>query len=160
MEYSVEGEVIDPVELNYGTWQHPKGSTDPLDPLDLQKRFGRKKTDISKPTAKLGLTGASAPEDYKIVLRPKSAVELSSTGIGALLESIHSTVTIDVMQADQVDQTSKGTTTNANSHAQTRTATVDSPSCSRQRTQETFRDRSGFFPPLLGEEPESGKILV
>ncbi|KAL1416414.1 hypothetical protein MTO96_027977 [Rhipicephalus appendiculatus] len=86
MEYTVDGEDIDPVDLSDGTWKHPKGSTDPL---DLQKRFGRKKTDISEPTVELGVAGASAPakrkerpprlprrkpmprlpeEDYKIVL--------------------------------------------------------------------------------------------
>ncbi|KAH7956419.1 hypothetical protein HPB52_009258 [Rhipicephalus sanguineus] len=125
MECTVEGEDIDPAELNDGTWQHPKGSTNPLDPLDLQKRFGRKKTDLSEPTAEVGLTGASAPakrkvrpprlprrkpmprlpeEDYKIVLRPKCAVDLTNIGLAALLESIHSTITIDVMQAEQADQ--------------------------------------------------------
>ncbi|KAH7951318.1 hypothetical protein HPB52_007882 [Rhipicephalus sanguineus] len=125
MECTVEGEDIDPAELNDGTWQHPKGSTNPLDPLDLQKRFGRKKTDLSEPTAEVGLTGASAPakrkvrpprlprrkpmprlpeEDYKIVLRPKCAVDLTNIGLAALLESIHSTITIDVMQAEQPDQ--------------------------------------------------------
>ncbi|KAH7981991.1 hypothetical protein HPB52_002523 [Rhipicephalus sanguineus] len=125
MEYTVEGEDIDPAELNDGTWQHPKGSTDPLDALDLQKRFGRKKIDLSEPTAKVGLTGASVPakrkvrpprlprrkpmprlheEDYKIVLRPKCAVDLTNIGLAALLESIHSTITIDIMQAEQADQ--------------------------------------------------------
>ncbi|KAL1439142.1 hypothetical protein MTO96_036227 [Rhipicephalus appendiculatus] len=104
MEYTVDGEDIDPVDLNDGTWKHPKRSTDPL---DLQKRFGRKKTDISEPTVELGVAGASAPakrkerplrlprrkpmprlpeEDYKIVLRPKCAVDLTSIGLTALLE--------------------------------------------------------------------------
>ncbi|KAH7955627.1 hypothetical protein HPB52_001958 [Rhipicephalus sanguineus] len=42
-----------------------KGSTDPL---DLQKRFGRKKTDLFQPTVKLGLTGASDPAKRKVRL--------------------------------------------------------------------------------------------
>ncbi|KAH7983147.1 hypothetical protein HPB52_009646 [Rhipicephalus sanguineus] len=124
MECAVEGEDIDPVELNDGKWQPPKVSTDLLGPLHMQKRFGRKNTDLSVPTAEFDLTGASAPvkrkvraprlprrkpmprlpeEHYKIVLRPKWAVDLTSIGLAALLESIHSTITIDLTQAEQFD---------------------------------------------------------
>lgn len=62
MSYTVEGEEIDPAELRDGTWQHPKC---PADPLDLQKRFGRKKTDPTELTEELGLTGASAASKNK-----------------------------------------------------------------------------------------------
>ncbi|KAL1482617.1 hypothetical protein MTO96_033682 [Rhipicephalus appendiculatus] len=116
MECTVDGEDIDPVDLNDGTWKHPKGSTDPL---DLQKRFGRKKTDISEPTVELGVAKRKErpprlprrkpmprlpEEDYKIVLRPKCAVDLTTIGLTALLESIHSTIAVDVIQAEKADQ--------------------------------------------------------
>ncbi|KAH7958764.1 hypothetical protein HPB49_004717 [Dermacentor silvarum] len=122
MSYTVEGEEIDPAELRDGTWQHPKC---PADPLDLQKRFGRKKTDPTELTEELGLAGASAAsknksrppqlprrkpmprlpeEDYKIVLRPKCAVNLTNIGLIALLEAIYATSKINQAQAEQADQ--------------------------------------------------------
>ncbi|KAH7942044.1 hypothetical protein HPB49_020003 [Dermacentor silvarum] len=122
MSYTVEGEEIDPADLRDGTWQHPKC---PADPLDLQKRFGRKKTDPTELTEELGLTGASAAsknkprppqlprrkpmprlpeEDYKIVLRPKCAVNLTNIGLIALLEAIYATSKINQAQAEQADQ--------------------------------------------------------
>ncbi|KAH7960596.1 hypothetical protein HPB49_021469 [Dermacentor silvarum] len=118
--YSVEGDDIDPAELNDGTWQHPRGSSDPL---DLQKRFGRKKADPPKNAEGANSEGATTPtkrkarpprlprrrpmprlpeDDYKIVLRPKCAVDLANIGLVTLLDAIHSTSKIDVEQADQV----------------------------------------------------------
>ncbi|KAH6945287.1 hypothetical protein HPB50_007749 [Hyalomma asiaticum] len=122
MVYTVEGEQIDPAVLRDGSWQHPKR---PADPLDLQKHFGRKKTDPTEPPADLGRTGASAAsksksrppqlprrkpmprlpdEDYKIVLRPKCPVNLTNIGLVALLEAIYTTTKVDQAQAEQADQ--------------------------------------------------------
>lgn len=122
MVYTVEGEQIDPAVLRDGSWQHPKR---PPDPLDLQKNFGRKKTDPTEPPADLGRTGASAAsksksrppqlprrkpmprlpkEDYKIVLRPKCPVNLTNIGLVALLEAIYTTTKVDQAQAEQADQ--------------------------------------------------------
>ncbi|KAH6943530.1 hypothetical protein HPB50_023168 [Hyalomma asiaticum] len=120
--YTVEGEQIDPAVLRDGSWQHPKR---PADPLDLQKHFGRKKTDPTEPPADLGRTGASAasksksrppqlprrkpmprlPEEhYKILLRPKCLVNLTNIGLVALLEAIYTTSKVDQAQAEQVEQ--------------------------------------------------------
>ncbi|KAH7977719.1 hypothetical protein HPB49_003239 [Dermacentor silvarum] len=122
MVYSIEGDDIDPAELNDGTWQHPRGSSDPL---DLQKRFGRKKADPPKNAEGANSEGATTPtkrkarpprlprrrpmprlpeDDYKIVLRPKCAVDLANIGLVTLLDAIHSTSKIDVEQAEQADQ--------------------------------------------------------
>ncbi|KAH7948837.1 hypothetical protein HPB49_002701 [Dermacentor silvarum] len=122
MVYSIEGDDIDPAELNDGTWQHPRGSSDPL---DLQKRFGRKKSDPPKNAEGANSEGATTPtkrkarsprlprrrpmprlpeDDYKIVLRPKCAVDLANIGLVTLLDAIHSTSKIDVEQAEQADQ--------------------------------------------------------
>ncbi|XP_049515005.1 protein 5NUC-like [Dermacentor silvarum] len=161
MSYTVEGEEIDPAELRDGTWQHPKC---PADPLDLQKRFGRKKTDPTKLTEELGLAGASAAsknksrppqlprrkpmprlpeEDYKIVLRPKCAVNLTNIGLIALLEAIYATSKINQAQAEQADQNKKTT-----SQSDTQTTGETRRSHSRGRTQGVFRDPSESFPPL------------
>ncbi|KAH7949391.1 hypothetical protein HPB49_009300 [Dermacentor silvarum] len=122
MVYSVEGNDIDPAELNDGTWTHPRGSSDSL---NLQKRFGRKKADPPKNAEGANSEGATTPtkrkarpprlprrrpmprlleDDYKIVLRPKCAVDLANIGLVTLLDAIHSTSKINVEQAEQADQ--------------------------------------------------------
>ncbi|KAH7945791.1 hypothetical protein HPB49_015658 [Dermacentor silvarum] len=122
MVYSVEGDDINPAELIDGTWQHTRGSSEPL---DLQKRFGRKKADPPKNAEGANSEGATTPtkrkarpprlprrrpmprlpeDDYKIVLRPKCAVDIVNIGLLTLLDAIHSTSKIDVEQAEQADQ--------------------------------------------------------
>ncbi|KAH7979664.1 hypothetical protein HPB49_010325 [Dermacentor silvarum] len=95
-------------------------------------------------------------DDYKIVLRPKCAVDLANIALVTLLDAIHSTSKIDVEQAEQADRpTNNGRVSNSNSQAQNSTTTRSSRS--RQRTQETLRDRSESFPSLQGRSQSRGR---
>ncbi|KAH7949278.1 hypothetical protein HPB49_007032 [Dermacentor silvarum] len=86
-------------------------------------------------------------EDYKIVLRPKCAVNLTNIGLIALLEAIYATSKINQAQAEQADQNKKTT-----SQSDTQTTGETRRSHSRGRTQGVFRDRSESFPPLHSRE--------
>ncbi|KAH6922582.1 hypothetical protein HPB50_016964 [Hyalomma asiaticum] len=121
------------------------------DPLDLQKHFGRKKTDPTESSADLLRTGASAAwkskscplqlprrkptlglseEDYKIVLRPKCPVNLTNIGLVALLEAIYTRIKVDQTQAEQADQ--------VRVHPIKKTITISTPDKARTNAHRTL----------------------
>ncbi|KAH7965369.1 hypothetical protein HPB49_006577 [Dermacentor silvarum] len=114
--YTVEGEEIDPEELEDGTW----GS---LDPLDLQQKYSKA---ASKPaearpehasTSALHVQATRPPklprrrpmprlpgEHYNIVIRPRHPINLANIGLAAILEAIQNTAKVDPARAEDEDQ--------------------------------------------------------
>ncbi|KAL3214909.1 hypothetical protein MRX96_007000 [Rhipicephalus microplus] len=106
-QYAVEGEQLDPAELEDGTWVTPKTRQGGLDPLDLQHKY---RTAAPKPskampehasTPAFVVQAAHPPqlpcrrpmprlpsEHYKIVIRPRHPINLSNIGFATLMEAI------------------------------------------------------------------------
>ncbi|KAH7939321.1 hypothetical protein HPB52_010882 [Rhipicephalus sanguineus] len=123
MQYAVEGEELDPAELEDGTWVTPKTTQGGLDPLDLQHKY---RTAASKPpeamseqasTPALDVQAARPPqlprrrpmprlpsEHYKIVIRPRHPINLSNIGLATLLEAIQNSAKVDPARAEEEDQ--------------------------------------------------------
>ncbi|KAH7941749.1 hypothetical protein HPB49_016930 [Dermacentor silvarum] len=123
MPYTVEGEEIDPEELEDGTWVTPKPTQGSLDPLDLQHKYSKA---ASKPaearpehasTSALHVQATRPPklprrrpmprlpsEHYKIVIRPRHPINLANIGLAAILEAIQSTAKVDPARAEEEDQ--------------------------------------------------------
>ncbi|XP_037561022.1 uncharacterized protein LOC119440156 [Dermacentor silvarum] len=123
MPYTVEGEEIDPEELEDGTWVTPKPMQGSLDPLDLQHKYSKA---ASKPaearpehasTSALHVQATRPPklprrrpmprlpsEHYKIVIRPRHPINLANIGLAAILEAIQSTAKVDPARAEEEDQ--------------------------------------------------------
>ncbi|KAH7947003.1 hypothetical protein HPB52_007109 [Rhipicephalus sanguineus] len=123
MQYAVEGEELDPAELEDGTWVTPKTTQGGLDPLDLQHKY---RTAASKPPEAMS-EQASTPapdvqaarppqlprrrpmprlpsEHYKIVIRPRHPINLSNIGLATLLEAIQNSAKVEPARAEEEDQ--------------------------------------------------------
>ncbi|KAH7958972.1 hypothetical protein HPB49_007047 [Dermacentor silvarum] len=120
MPYTVEGEEIDPEELEDGTWVTPKPTQGGLDPLDLQHKYRK---DASKPaedrpehasTSALHVQATRLPklpcrrpmprlpsEHYKVVIRPRHPINLANIGLAVILEAIQNTAKVDPARAEE-----------------------------------------------------------
>ncbi|KAH7958064.1 hypothetical protein MRX96_041257 [Rhipicephalus microplus] len=107
MQYVVEGEELNPAELEDGTWVTLKMTQGGLDSLDLQRKYT---TAAPKPSEAMPehastpalVVQAARPsqiprrrpmprlpsEHYKIVIRPRHPINLSNIGLATLLEAI------------------------------------------------------------------------
>lgn len=123
MQYAVEGEELDPAELEDGTWVTPKTTQGGLDPLDLQHKY---RTAAPKPskampehasTPALVVQAARPPqlprrrpmprlpsEHYKIVIRPRHPINLSNIGLATLMKAIQNTAKVGPARAEEEDQ--------------------------------------------------------
>ncbi|KAL1470438.1 hypothetical protein MTO96_040435 [Rhipicephalus appendiculatus] len=123
MEYAVEGEELDPADLEDGTWITPKTTQGGLDPLDLQHKYRKAASQPSDAMPEHAsnqtlLVQATRPpqlprrkpmprlprEHYKIVIRPRHPINLSNVGLATLLEAIQTTAKVDPARADEEDQ--------------------------------------------------------
>ncbi|KAL1454722.1 hypothetical protein MTO96_027776 [Rhipicephalus appendiculatus] len=120
MEYAVEGEELDPADLEDGTWVTRKTTQGGLDPLDLQHKYGKATSHPSDtmPVTRRSPVQATRPpqlprrkpiprlpsEHYKIVMRPRHPINLSNVGLATLLEAIQTTAKVDPARAEEEDQ--------------------------------------------------------
>ncbi|KAH7955662.1 hypothetical protein HPB52_002805 [Rhipicephalus sanguineus] len=109
MAYAVEGNDLDPSEFNDGSWTLA---------LDMQKKYRRRTGTVSSPiNGETTLTSQSVPtprrqarppptvrrrpmprlseDDYKVVLRPNGAINLTDVGPGIIVEAICIAASID-----------------------------------------------------------------
>ncbi|KAL3202416.1 hypothetical protein MRX96_042514 [Rhipicephalus microplus] len=123
MHYAVEGEELDPAELEDGTWVTPKTTQGGLDPLDLQHKYRMAAPKPSKAMPEhasnpaLVVQAARLPqlprrrpmprlpsEHYKIVIRPRHPINLSNIGLATLIEAIQNTANADPARTEEEDQ--------------------------------------------------------
>ncbi|KAL3196996.1 hypothetical protein MRX96_045032 [Rhipicephalus microplus] len=123
MQYAVEGEELDPAELEDGTWVTPKTTQGCLEHLDLQQKYrtAAPKHPKAMPehasTPALVEQAARPPqlprrrpmprlpsEHYKIVIRPRHSINLSIIRLATLMEAIQNTAKVDPARAEEEDQ--------------------------------------------------------
>ncbi|KAH7985722.1 hypothetical protein HPB52_025439 [Rhipicephalus sanguineus] len=118
MAYAVEGNDLDPSEFNDGSWTLA---------LDMQKKYRRRTGTVSSPiNGETTLTSESVPtprrqarppptvrrrpmprlpeDDYKVVLRPNGAINLTDVGPAIIVEAICIAASIDFRLALKEDQ--------------------------------------------------------
>ncbi|KAH8022383.1 hypothetical protein MRX96_007225 [Rhipicephalus microplus] len=123
MQNAVEGEKLDPAELEDGTCGTPKTTQGGLDPLDMQHKY---RTAVPKPseampehasTLALVVQAARPPqlprrrpmprlpsEHHKIIIRPRHPINMSNIGLAILLEAFENTAKVDPALAEAEDQ--------------------------------------------------------
>ncbi|KAL3254753.1 hypothetical protein MRX96_017501 [Rhipicephalus microplus] len=123
MQHAVEGERLEPVELEDGTGATPKTTQSGSDHLDLQHKY---RTAAPKPseamfehasTPALVVQAACPPqlprrrpmlrlprEHFIIVIRPRHPINLSNIGLATLVKAIQNSTNVDPAQAEEEDQ--------------------------------------------------------